>query len=173
MLALPGTPLFWTMGSRPGSLPEGGVYPDHPWKGGLATFRLLPGSGGDCSTCLSSSRRLAWLAVIPWSPRQQERASFNVQMFVLSHFSRVWCSVTPWTMATQAPPSMGFPKQEYWNELSFPSPGDLPNPGIEPESLLSPALAGGFLTTSITWEAHILIGIIFILSSEGFGFKHY
>ena len=43
-------------------------------------------------------------------------------------------------MAHQAPLSMGFPKQEYWNELSFPSPGDLPNPGIEPESPLSTAL---------------------------------
>ena len=109
----------------------------HPWKGGLATFRLLPGSGGDCSTCLSSSRRLAWLAVIPWSPRQQERASFNVQMFVLSHFSHVWCSVTPWTMATQAPLSMGFSRQEYWSGLPCLPPGDLPNPGIKP---MSPAL---------------------------------
>ena len=47
----------------------------------------------------------------------------------------------------------GILHQEYWNGLPFPSPGDLPNPGIEPESLLSPALAGGFLTTSATWHA--------------------
>ena len=46
--------------------------------------------------------------------------------------SRVWLFVTPWTVAHQAPPSMGFPKQEYWNGLPFPSPGDLPHPGIEP-----------------------------------------
>ena len=39
--------------------------------------------------------------------------------------------VTPWTVAHQAPLSMGFPRQEYWSELPFPSPGDLPNPGIE------------------------------------------
>ena len=49
----------------------------------------------------------------------------------------------------QAPLSMGFPRQEYWSGLPFPSPGDLPDPGIEPESLVSPALAGGFFTTSI------------------------
>ena len=43
-------------------------------------------------------------------------------------------SVTPWTVAYQAPPSMGFFRQEYWNGLPFPSPGDLPNPGTEPRS---------------------------------------
>ena len=41
---------------------------------------------------------------------------------------------TPWTVAYQAPPSMGFSRQEYWNGLPFPSPGDLPNPGIKPGS---------------------------------------
>ena len=43
-------------------------------------------------------------------------------------------SATPWTVAHQAPPSMEFSRQEYWSGLPFPSPGDLPNPGIEPES---------------------------------------
>ena len=55
--------------------------------------------------------------------------------------------VTPWTVACQAPLSMGFPRQEFWSELSLPIPGDLPNLGIEPISLLSPALAGRFFTT--------------------------
>ena len=50
---------------------------------------------------------------------------------------------TPWTVARQAPLSMGFPRQEYWSGLPFPSPGDLPDPEIEPVFL---ALAGGFLT---------------------------
>ena len=58
--------------------------------------------------------------------------------------------LTPWAAACQAPLSMGFSKQEYWSELPFPSPGDLPNPGIEPASLTSLALAGGFSTTSAT-----------------------
>ena len=52
---------------------------------------------------------------------------------------------TPWTVAHQAPVSMGFSKQEYWSGLPFPSPGDLPNPEIEP---VSPALAGKFFTTA-------------------------
>ena len=48
--------------------------------------------------------------------------------------SRVRLFVTPWTVANQAPPSMGFSRQEYWSGLPFPSPGDLPDPGIEPGS---------------------------------------
>ena len=51
---------------------------------------------------------------------------------------------TPWTVASQAPLSMGFSKQEYWSRLPFPSPGDLPDPVIDP---LSPTLAGRFFTT--------------------------
>ena len=49
----------------------------------------------------------------------------------------------------------GFPRQEYWSGLPCPSPGDLPNPGIEPVSLTSPALAGKFFFTGATWETHI------------------
>ena len=49
--------------------------------------------------------------------------------------SRVRLFATPWTVAYQAPPSMEFSRQEYWSGLSFPSPGDLPDPGIEPRSL--------------------------------------
>ena len=50
----------------------------------------------------------------------------------------------PWTVAHQAPLSMEFPKQEYWSGLPFPSPGNLPSPGIKP---MSPAFPGGFFTT--------------------------
>ena len=53
----------------------------------------------------------------------------------------------PRTIACQAPLSMGFPRQEYWNGLPCPPPGDLPDPGIEPTSFTSPALAGGFFIT--------------------------
>ena len=62
---------------------------------------------------------------------------------------------------------MGFSRQEYWSGLPFPSPGDLPNPGIEPVSLLSPALAGGFFTTSTTREAPTLQAESKGLPSEG------
>ena len=60
-----------------------------------------------------------------------------------------------WTVARQAPLSMGFSRQEYWSGLPFPSPGDLPEPGIEPASLVSSELAGGFFTIRATWEAII------------------
>ena len=63
---------------------------------------------------------------------------------VLSHFSRVWLFLT-----CQAPLSMGFPRQECWSGLPCPPPGDLSDPGTEPVSVMSPALAGGFFTTSI------------------------
>ena len=59
----------------------------------------------------------------------------------------VWLFVTPWTVACQAPLSIGFPRQEYWSRLSFPTPGDLRDPGIEHVSLTPPALAGRFFTT--------------------------
>ena len=72
---------------------------------------------------------------------------------VLSHFRSVQLSVTPWTVARQAPLSVGFFRQEYWGEHPFPPPGNLPDSEIEPASLLSPALAGRFSTTSTTWEA--------------------
>ena len=63
--------------------------------------------------------------------------------------SRLTLRVAPWTVARQAPPSRGFPRQECWSELPSPSPGDLPNPGIESASLASSALAGSFFTTEL------------------------
>ena len=84
---------------------------------------------------------------------------------LLSRFSHVRLFATPWTVARQAPLSMGFFRQEYWSGLPCPPPGDLPHPGIEPVSL-SPALAGGFFPTCVQliatswtvdrqgWEAH-------------------
>ena len=63
--------------------------------------------------------------------------------------------VTPWTTACQAPLSVGFSRQEYWSGLSFPSPGDLPDPGIKPTS---PALAGRFFTTEPPRKPKIYLG---------------
>ena len=76
-----------------------------------------------------------------------------VQACLLSCFSRVRFFATLWTVAGQAPLSMGLSRQEYWSGLLCPPPGDLLNPGIEPRSLTSPALAGRFFTTGVTWEA--------------------
>ena len=70
-----------------------------------------------------------------------------------SHFSHVRFFVTSWTVARQAPLSMGFSRQEYWSRLPFPPPGDLPYQGIKPMSLISPSLAGVFFTTSTTYKA--------------------
>ena len=72
---------------------------------------------------------------------------------VLSGFSQVQFFATLWTVACQAPLSMGFSRQEYWSGLPCPPPEDLPDPGTEPVSLTSPALAGRFFTASATWEA--------------------
>ena len=69
--------------------------------------------------------------------------------------SRVRLFATPWTVAYQAFLSMGFSRQEYWSGLPFPSPGDLPNPGIKPTSLASPALAGGFFTAELSGKPYI------------------
>ena len=64
---------------------------------------------------------------------------------MLSHFSCVLLFVTPWTVACQAPLSMGFSRQEYWSGLPCPPPKDLPNPGIKPTCVMSPALQGDSL----------------------------
>ena len=69
---------------------------------------------------------------------------------MLSHFNHVQLIATLCTVAYQAPLSMGFSRQEYWSGLPCLPPGDLPNPGLEPMSHMSPALVGGFFTTSAT-----------------------
>ena len=59
----------------------------------------------------------------------------------------------PWTIACQAPLSKGFSREEYWSGFPCPPPGDLPDSGIEPASLIPPEVADEFFTTSATWEA--------------------
>ena len=73
-----------------------------------------------------------------------------IYAYMLSYFSRVQLCETLWIVAHQTPLSMGFPGQEYWSGLTFPSPGDLPDPGIKLESLTFSAMASGFFTTSTT-----------------------
>ena len=74
---------------------------------------------------------------------------------MLRGFSHVQLFAMLQTVARQAPLSMGFSRQGYWSGLPCPPPGDLLNPEIELASLLSPALAGGFFTTSTCWEAQL------------------
>ena len=96
------------------------------------------------------------------SPPHSNNSLFPCFLFVhvcmLSCFSRVWLFATLWAVDHQAPLSMEFSRQEYWTAFLCPSKGDLPDPGIELSSLLSPALAGWFFTTSATsqwkWKSH-------------------
>ena len=67
--------------------------------------------------------------------------------------------MTLWTVAHQAPLSMGFPRQEYWSGLPFLPPGDLPDPGIEPESSVSPALVGFFTTEPLGKPSNLIAKI--------------
>ena len=73
---------------------------------------------------------------------QKEKYQYSILTYMKSP-SRVRLFATPWTVAYQAPPSVGFSRKEYWSGLPYPSPGDLPNPGIKPGS---PALQADALT---------------------------
>ena len=85
----------------------------------------------------------------------------SIWMYVYKISSVVYNSFHPLTIAYQAPLFMEFSRQEYWSGLPFPPPGDPPDPGIEPMSLMSPALATGVFTTSNTWEAHLNVSVQF------------
>ena len=76
---------------------------------------------------------------------------------MLSRFRRVQLFATLWAIARQAPLSMELSMQEYWNGLLCRPSGDLPSPGIEPVSLMSP-LVGGFFITNTIWEAKFYTG---------------
>ena len=84
---------------------------------------------------------------------------FTICARVLSRFICVRLFVTLWTLACQALLSMGLSRQDYWSGLPYPSPGNLPDPGIESLSLMFSEIAGGFcaclfvFTTTVTWEA--------------------
>ena len=65
--------------------------------------------------------------------------------------SVIYISAMLWTVACQAPLSMGFSRYAYWSGWPCPIPGNLPDPGVKPTSLSSPAFAGGFFTTNATW----------------------
>ena len=75
---------------------------------------------------------------------------------LLSHFSRVQLFVTPWTVARQAPLSMGFSRQEYWSGLPCSRLGDRPNPGIKPASPASPASQEDSLPSEPLWKSLLI-----------------
>ena len=107
--------------------------------------------------------------IIKGKVRRGRRISLSfLSACVLSCFSHVQLYATLWTAACQTPLFMRFSRQEYWSGSLCPHPGDLPDPGSEPVSCMSPALAGGFLTTSPAWEATFLSKhhVCIILSSS-------
>ena len=88
---------------------------------------------------------LPFLFILPSTPCNGKVLSdHSAEKCEVKLFNRVQLFATPWTVAHQAPPSKGFSRQQYWSGLPFPSPGDLPNPGIEP---MSPALQADALTS--------------------------
>ena len=125
----------------------------HHWLNGHG-FELTPGDSegqgslGCCSPwdCKESQVWLSNWTTTLWrnskSYKKNSKRQYNYLRNKLNKWrkvkvkslSRVWLFVIPWTVAYQASPSMGFSRQEYWSELSFPSPGDLPDPGIKPGS---------------------------------------
>ena len=117
-------------------------------------------------TVLKFLYRMSFMSKFSWHsfvgiPQKQHSTLLTVHVQCCANrFSHGQLFVTPWTIAHQAPLSMGFSRQECWSGLPCPSPGDLPGPGIGAKSLMSPALAGGFFTTSTTWEAPLIVHII-------------
>ena len=145
-------------------------FPSISWLFKKITFLLLRGPSL-AIPLYSFVATLTW----DWAAQTLRVSSFSdthTQLVpVLRHFSRVWLFVILKTVICLPPSggsglageSMGFSRQEYWNEFPFPSPGDLPNPGIEPVSLTSPALAGEFFTISKAYShqlTHKIMGII-------------
>ena len=88
-------------------------------------------------------------------PGLKQAPVFSLCVCPLSPFSCVQLFLTPGTAACQASLSMGFSRQEYWSGLPFLPPGDLPDSGIKPISLVPPAVAGGVFITGATWEAPV------------------
>ena len=99
----------------------------------------------------------------PWGHKESDTTeqlnrtelSYSLQRHMLNRFSHVQLFAIPWTADGQAPLFMGFPRQEYWSGLPFPSPGNLPKQGIEPTSSAAPTLASGFFTTEPPRKPHL------------------
>ena len=108
---------------------------------------------------LSKGRNPCWChhSLPPQMPEQMRSMHVCAKSAcVLSHFSHTRLCVTLWTAARQAPLSVRFSRQKYWSGLPCPPPENLPDPGIEPASLMSPTLAGRFYTTSTVSVLHLI-----------------
>ena len=111
-----------------------GIIPKHLKQGSENTWKFV---------------RKKFTQAIPPKENHGLQGSQQTDIPVVSGFNQVWFFAILWTVAHQAPLSMGFPRQEYWSGLPCPPPGDLPDPGIiEPRSFMSPALKDRLFTTS-------------------------
>ena len=144
-------------------LPHGAVWGlNMAWKvrGGA---RLIPSTKHlDFNCCYYSERRKCSERVFIYS---YKKLCVCVYTRLLSH---VWLFAIPWTAACQVPLSRGLSRQEYWRGLPIPSLEDLPDPWTEPASLMSPALADGFFTTSATWrDLYVYISVFLSVFLRG------
>ena len=111
----------------------------------ILLFFFLPSPQLPSSPCLPS-QQVAGLGHAECTPTY--KVFLNLAFVCAQLFSHVWLFVTPWTVAPQAPLSVEFPRQQCWVGLLFPSPGDLPSPGIKPVSPPFPALLADSLSLS-------------------------
>ena len=110
---------------------------------------------GDCEVNRvqrEQGKARGWEGTCFSNPTEHIQGRLCMRVCLPSPYSCVWLFVTLWVIARQSPLSMGFSRQEYWSGLPWPPLGALPDSGIKPASPVSPALAGGFFTTSATWE---------------------
>ena len=110
----------------------------------LKAWMLEPDAWLWVNYLLTWTSSLTFLDFNPPCVKWELNCTYFMRAWVLGH---VWLFATPWIVACQVSSVMEFSRQEYWNGLLFPTPGDIPDPGIEPTSLASLALAGRFLTT--------------------------
>ena len=122
---------------------------------------LLPAPALSHTQCYLELITLFLLAFILLSPKAKTAYPYHTRILKILKISpcmhakllsRVHLFATPWTVACQVPLSMRFSRQEYWSGLSCPPPGDLPDPGIEPVSIMFYELAGRFFTTRATFN---------------------
>ena len=114
------------------------------------TVHVIPRKEVHCTQNFTEHQRARAMSSIHSLPCSFPK--MNMCACMLSRFSRVQLFATLWTSACQAHLSMGFSRQEYWSGSPCLPPGDLPDPGIKPESLTFPTLAGTFFTTRVIWE---------------------
>ena len=124
-----------------------------PLSMGILQARILEWVASSSSRGSSRPREWTLLSCVSWIGRQVLYPSTTWEACGRLVAKLCQTLATQRTVAYQASLSMGFPRQEYWSGLSFPSPGDLPNPGTEPLSLMSPELVGRFFTSNATREA--------------------